>query len=259
MNPKITDYQGRELASATWKDVEGSIKGGKLSKVILPVGSLEQHGPHLPLGTDSVIAEYVARGVHKKCDSAFLMPVVYIGCSGEHIGFPGTVSLQNETLSGVLFDISRSLVQSRLYRLFVINGHGGNRATLDATVRKIADAMPQMRLYSFTIADIVKQKFEEIRGSARRLVGHADEIETSMMLAIQPDFVKMSEAVKEEPSLPDVLSFEPDDLSKVSFGWHAKSLTKSGVIGDPLLAEARKGRILLDFAVDTISATINGL
>ena len=105
----------------------------------------------------------------------------------------------------------------------------------------------------------MKQKFDETRKSHRRQVGHADEIETSMMLAIAPGLVKISEAVNEGPSLPDVLSFEPDDLARVSFGWSAKELSKSGVIGSPLLATSEAGKTLLDFAVEAISRIMRDL
>ena len=252
--------QERVLSTVTWTKVQESICAGRLTKIILPVGSLEQHGPHLPLATDALLADYVAHAVNEKCSTTYLMPTIYVGCSGEHMGFPGTVSVQVDTMSNMLFDISRSLLESsKLTNLVIINGHGGNRAVIDMTIRKIKDAIPEMNVCSFTIVDIAKKKFEEIRRSDRRFVGHADELETSMMLAIDPELVDMSKAVNEGPSIPDALSFEPDDLAKVSFGWNAKDLTESGVIGSPLFAEASKGRILLDFVTKVIAETINKL
>jgi creatinine amidohydrolase len=247
------------LSRATWVTVEESIKTGNMTKVIVPIGSLEQHGPHLPLSTDTTIADYVATRVTKRCQDAFLMPPIQLGCSGEHLGFPGTISLQPETVSNMILDISDSLLKSKLNELYIINGHGGNKATLDAAITKVKLTLPEMQLYSFTIIDIVKEKFDEIRKSSRRLVGHADEIETSMMLAIQPETVDMSKAIREEPSLPRGLSFEREDLARVSFGWTAKELTRTGVMGDPQVANAETGKVLLDFAVDVISNAINEL
>ncbi len=247
------------LSRATWVTVEESVKTGHTTKVIVPIGSLEQHGPHLPLSTDTMIADYIAKQVTKRCADAFLMPPIQLGCSGEHLGFPGTISIQPNTMSNMILDISESVLKSKLKEVYLINGHGGNKPTLDAAITRVKLTLPEMQLYSFTIIDIVKEKYDEIRKSSRRLVGHADEIETSMMLAIQPEFVDMSKAIREEPSLPQGLSFEKEDLARISFGWAAKELTRTGVMGDPLVASAETGRVLVDFAVDIISSAINEL
>jgi creatinine amidohydrolase len=162
-------------------------------------------------------------------------------------------------MRNLIIDISRSLIRSGFKRLFIINGHGGNKATIDATLVDIKQIMPEMRIYSFTILDIAKQKFDEIRKSRRGLVGHADEIETSMMLAIAPERVNMGRAVREKPSIPEPLSFEPNGIATISFAWNASDLTASGVIGDPTLATAETGRVLLDFAAQVISNAVNQL
>ena len=248
----------QHLSTSTWVKVAESIKA-HTSKVIIPIGSLEQHGPHLPLSTDTTIANYVAKQVARRCTDTFLMPPLPLGYSSEHLGFPGTISLQPETMSRIILDISDSLWKSELKELFIINGHGGNRGPLDLAITKVKQTVPEMRLYSFTLVNIVKGKFDEIRKSSRRLVGHADEVETSLMLVIQPETVDMSKAVREEPSLPKSLSFEREDLAKISFAWTAKELTRTGVIGDPQAADAETGRVLLDFAVDFICKSINEL
>jgi creatinine amidohydrolase len=239
--------------------VRDAVQTGRISRIILPIGSLEQHGPHLPVSTDTMIADYVARKVSERCLNAFLLPAIQLGCSGEHLGFPGTLSLRPETMSSMIADICASTLESGIRKTFIINGHGGNRATLDVVITELKQMLPAMQLYSFTILDIVKEKFAGLRKSGRRLVGHADEIETSMMLAIRPQSVDMSKAVREELSLPQTLSFESDDLARISFGWSAKELTKTGVIGDATIASAETGSTLLSFAVDTISKAINEL
>jgi creatinine amidohydrolase len=162
-------------------------------------------------------------------------------------------------MSGLIIDISRSLFQTGLKQLFIINGHGGNKATIDSTLVEVKQLVPEMRVYSFTIMDIAKQKFDEVRKSERGLVGHADEIETSMMLAIAPECVNMSRAVREASSIPERLSFEPNNMATISFAWNASELTKSGVIGDPTLATAETGKALLDFATQVISNAVNEL
>lgn len=247
------------LSRATWMTVEESVKTGKITKVIVPIGSLEQHGPHLPLSTDTTIADYMAKQVAKRCAGVFLMPPIQLGCSSEHLGFPGTISIHPNTMSSMILDIAESVLKSNLNKIYLINGHGGNKPTLDTAIARVKLTLPEMQLYSFTIMDIVKEKFAEIRKSSRRLVGHADEIETSIMLAIQPEVVDMSKAIREEPSIPQALSFEREDLARISFGWSAKELTNTGVIGDPQVANAETGKVLLDFAVAVISNAINEL
>jgi len=248
-----------QLSATTSPGLSLSVKMGRINGVILPIGSVEQHGAHLPLSTDTLIADRVARQVSERCKATLLMPPIEFGCSSEHSHFPGTISLRPETMSNILLDITNSLMKSDLKRVFIINGHGGNRAVIEVALTTIKEALPEMQAYSFTTIDIVKPKYNEIRKSERGLVGHADEIETSMMLAISPELVDMAKAVRERPMLPGHLSFEPEDSAGISFAWGAKEISKSGVIGDPLQASAETGRILIDYATEVISGKINGL
>ena len=91
------------------------------------------------------------------------------------------------------------------------------------------------------------------------MIGHADELETSIMLALRPDLVEMSKALTEKPSFPPDVSLESEDLQRVTFGWKTKEVTKSGIIGSPDLATAETGKVLLDYVVNTISAIIGGI
>jgi len=248
-----------DVSTLSWTQLNERVKTAKNPKVLLPIGSFEQHGPHLPLATDTIIANHISQAVLRKTENCFLMPPLILGCSVEHMGFPGTISLQTETLTNIILDIMISLRNSRLTKVFIINGHGGNRATIDSTLIKLKHEYSDMEVYSFTIIDLVKKKYGEIRKSAKRFVGHADEIETSMMMTIIPELVNMQKAIAEEPASPRVISFEEDDLAKVSFGWKATDLTKSGTLGDPQTASSQKGRILIDYAVETISNVVNSL
>jgi creatinine amidohydrolase len=176
----------------------------------------------------------------------------------EHAGFPGTVSFTLKTFSSMIEEIAGGLFDSGFRTLIVINGHGGNRAILDSLITSIAHAHTELKLYSFTILDIARERFRELRKSPRKMIGHADEMETSMMLAIRPDLVRMSNAVIEEPNFPSGISMESEDLVKVTYGWKAKEVTRSGIIGNPTLATPETGRLLLDYVVQTISLTLKG-
>jgi len=247
------------LNNQAWPSVDELIRTGRVSKALVPFGSVEQHGPHLPLSTDMIIADFISRELVKRCAGTILLPSLQFGCSSEHMGFPGTISLRVDTMSRIIADLSRSLLRAKIEKLFIVNGHGGNRAAIDATLSQLKLTLPRMQVYAFTILDLAKIKFGEIRKSEPKLVGHADEIETSMLLAIQPEVVDMSKSIREMPSLPRNLSFEPQDMSKVSFGWNAKELTISGVIGDATVASAEAGKVLLDYVLETAAKTINEL
>lgn len=158
----------------------------------------------------------------------------------------------------MIAEIAGGLYDSGFRTLIVINGHGGNRAILDSSITSITHAHAELRLYSFTILDIARERFRELRKSPRKMIGHADEMETSMMLAIHPDRVQMSKAVTEEPNFPPAISLESEDLAKVTYGWRTKEVTRSGIIGNPTLATPETGKLLLDYVVETISSIIGG-
>jgi len=246
-----------ELSKATWSEFGQAVDAGQVDRAIMAIGSLEQHGPHLPLSTDTIIADHLASQIASRCKTAILLPSIEFGCSSEHVSFPGTMSIGSDTLSNILLEITASLMQNRLKRFFIINGHGGNRGTIEVALTKIKQALPEMQVYSFTVIDVVKPKFNQIRRSGRGMLGHADELETSMMLAIDPSLVDMSKAVRESPSLPTSLSFESEDMARTSFAWNAKELSKSGIIGDPEMASADSGMVLLNYAVEVICSIIN--
>ena len=241
----------------TWTALEKITNTIQNSKVILPVGSMEQHGPHLPLSTDSIIAEYVAVAVSNKLPSSILFPTLSIGYSLEHSGFPGTVSLTAQTFSSTIMEIAESLSNSGLRTLIAINGHGGNRGILDSAITTIKHAHPDLRLYSFTVLDIAREKFKEISKSPIGMIGHADELETSMMLAIRPDLVDMSRAVTQQPTFPMNVSLESEDLTRVTYAWKAREVTKSGIIGNPKFATLETGAIVIDYTVQTISRILD--
>ena len=239
----------------SWTAVKEALSKDSNLRVILPVGSIEQHGPHLPLSTDRLIAEHIAIRVANQVP-CILFPTLSIGYSLEHAGFPGTVSFTSHTFSSMILEIANALFESGFRTLIAINGHGGNRALLDSSITSIKHAHPDLKLYSFTILDIARTKFREIRKSPRKMIGHADELETSMMLAIVPSLVQMSKAVTEEPNFPPQISLESEDLANVTYGWKTEEVTKSGTIGNPKLATPETGRLLLEYVVQKISSII---
>ncbi|MFD7293623.1 mycofactocin biosynthesis peptidyl-dipeptidase MftE [Streptomyces sp. NPDC059897] len=213
-----------DLARATWTTVpEGSL-------VLVPVGSTEQHGPHLPLNTDSVIAEAVARDLGRQLpyEDVVLVPTLTYGASGEHAGFPGTLSIGHEALHAVLVETTRSLA---LWagRVVLVNGHGGNVTTLDA-------ACAQLRHEGHDVAWL---GCAPPGGDA-----HAGRTETSVMLHLAPDDVRLSEAAPGDTRpLPELLPH------LIAHG--VRGVSPNGVLGDPTGATAEEGRELIEAMVSS--------
>jgi creatinine amidohydrolase len=242
------------LPDLTWQEVDELKK--RTDKVLIPIGSLEQHGPHLPLSTDTIIAFEVAKRVAEKLDIA-LIPPINFGFSIEHMDFSGTLSLDPLTLIALLRNLCSSLAKHGFKKIFIINGHGGNRATIESVIQLIKDEL-NISLYSFTLLSIVKKVFNKIRDSKEGELGHADELETSLMLTICPDKVKMDKCIDESPKLKPHLTFEASKR-EVAFSWRTKEISDSGVIGAPRKASVEKGRLMLDYLIDRIATIVRDL
>jgi creatinine amidohydrolase len=218
-----------ELAGATWTEVDATARRGLL---VLPVGSLEQHGPHLPLDTDSRVAVALAHGLADRLPDVVVAPVVPYGASGEHAGFPGTLSLNHQVLGDLVIELVRS-ARAAFMGVVVLSGHGGNAEGLArAEARCVADGEPV--LFWFARSD---------GGDA-----HAGRTETSLMLAIDPSVVRLDQAQAgcTEPLGILLARLRAEGVRPVS---------SNGVLGDPTGATAAEGRTLLDsMTADLVSA-----
>ena len=217
------------------------------SVLIQPVGAIEQHGPHLPLSTDLVIAEALADAVvtsHGDALDLWLLPPLAYTKSNEHAWAPGTIWLSPQTMLSVLDDLGRSLATLPARKLVFLNGHGGNSALL-------AVANRELRLAHGLLTFLMHPSQPRDSGGAAHdhdelgMGVHAGRDETSVMLHLRPELVDMSLA---ERSVPEALTgaehvrFGGD----VAFGWSSDDLAENGVIGDPTLASAELGARLWD-------------
>ena len=200
---------------------------------VLPVGSFEQHGAHLPLATDAIIACLLAREIATAYD-LFLLPPVTISCSHEHAAFPGTVSISATTLHRVVTDIAADLARSGVRRLAIISGHGGNYV-LSNVVQEANVTERRMLLYPG------RADWEHARAAAGMATSnhddmHGGEAETSLLLHALPHAVRDSwqNADHQAPERPDLLT-----LGMAGY-------TPTGIIGTPSAATADKGRRMLD-------------
>ncbi|MEU9456191.1 mycofactocin biosynthesis peptidyl-dipeptidase MftE [Streptomyces sp. NPDC048277] len=208
----------RVLADAVWP----AVPSGAL--VLVPVGSTEQHGPHLPLDTDTVVARAVARRTADALAAGpdgppLVAPALEYGASGEHAGFPGTVSIGHEALRTVIVELTRSL-SLWAGRVVFVNGHGGNTATLDT-------ALALLRAEGH---DAVWTGCDLPGGDA-----HAGRAETSVLLHLAPERVRAEDAVAGDRRPLAVLL--PELMAR-----GVRAISPSGVLGDPAGASAEEGR-----------------
>jgi creatinine amidohydrolase len=160
--------------------------------LVLPVGATEQHGPHLPLGTDFLIVEHVTRaaaGVARADFDVLVAPTLQTGSSHHHLPFGGTISLSTERYYGALRDMTESLIQSGFRRIFIVNGHGGNHELIQLVVRDVALSHP-CNLAAASYWDLAREPLAAGAPDLReRLPGHAGVFETSLIMALRPELV----------------------------------------------------------------------
>jgi creatinine amidohydrolase len=225
----------------------------ELSILVLPIGATEQHGPHLPFNTDTVVAESVAEAVVDEVGAAvdaWLLPTLAITKSNEHAWAAGTLWLSARTLLAVLEDIGRCVAATPVRRLVFLNGHGGNSALLNVACRELRLAFG---LQTFLAHPSVPPDHGGASPASELGMGiHGGLDETSLMLYLRPELVDLDAAVR---NVPDALAaarhvrFGGD----VSFGWLSSDFGPSGHIGDPTGATAERGKLLFEQAVSGFS------
>lgn len=217
------------MGGSTWQEVEGAGE----AVLAVPLGATEQHGPHLPLQTDTVIARAVAAGAAAARPGVVVAPALPYGSSGEHAGFPGTISIGQEATELVLVELCRSAAAS-FGRVLFVCGHGGNVVPVNRAVKRLRGEGREVRAWS--------PRWE---GDA-----HAGRLETSLMLAIAPELVRAERAAAGNTEPVEELF---GDL--VARG--VRPLAANGVLGDPAGASAAEGRELLAAAVADLVAVVD--
>ncbi|WP_458209803.1 creatininase family protein [Haladaptatus sp. NG-SE-30] len=226
------------------------------SILVVPIGSLEQHGEHLPVATDTILVDaIVTESANRVADDLPILvtPPVWTGYSPHHLPFGGTVTLDNETLRQVLTEIADSALENRFDALLLVNGHGGNASLVDDVTSAIGVAHPDHEILSLTYFELATSFVDDIRESDTGGMAHGGEFETSLLMHLHPDLVREDRIEGEYPDEPyehaSVDLVESDPLS-VYRPFNAYS--SSGAIGDPGLASADKGERLFDHLCDTL-------
>lgn len=246
------------IRSAYWRDLTTEdLRGLDAERwlALLPMGAVEQHGPHLPLDTDACIAEGVAAAAMRRLPDdlhVLVMPTLTVGSSDEHTAFGGTLSYPAETLIAMLGDLGDGVARAGLRKLIVLNAHGGQPQMVDiAALRlRLRHRMLVVKANTFRFG-VPAGLFDD---AELRHGIHGGAIETSMMLHLSPERVRMDRAADFRP-LSVTLEAANAQLrpgGAASYAWTAQDQHASGAIGDATLADAGKGRRLIEHMADVL-------
>ena len=233
-----------DLYELTWPEIEREIERGR-DTVVLPLGAVEQHGHHLPLGTDSIFGDELGRAVAERLD-AFLAPTVRVGVSRHHLAFPGTMSVEDDTFAAVVGDIVRGWGGHGFRRIVLLPTHGGNFAPLATALERLGP-IEGVKVIGITdlslLVNATLGTAGELGVPASEGGLHGGEWETSMMLELRPELVHMDRAVA---------GYTGDLESGLQrfFDEGVQALTETGVIGDPAKASAEHGRLYIERIVE---------
>lgn len=219
-------------------------------KVILPLGSLESHGPHLPFGTDSLTPYLIGLEIAKRVPGTAVLPPVNYGVSEHYKSFPFTVSLQFETVIAILRDIFESLHREGIHKVFVLNGHDGNIAPIEIAARTAKVMHPEFKIVTLEawwklVGDLVPPGFFEVWNG----LGHGGEGETSICLALFPELCQPEKAAGVVPHLPPHIDIK----------WTFDELTNTGASGDPTKGTRDKGLKMRQVLIDTVVGLLTDL
>ena len=239
----------RGLHQMTWKEIEAAFQ--RNPAVLIPLGSMEQHGPHSPTG-DFIVCEWVAQRTAEAAE-AYYLPVIPFGYSEYFRCYPGTVSLSQRTVYALLRDVADSLLEHGVEKLVFLNGHGGNAPLIEGVARDILREQ-KIAVGSLDIWKLISNETKErLYGEERTLLGHGGDPVTSVMMFLQaenmrPDLLEEAqvsqkwEAFAIDRGLNSVL--RSGCRGTVYFDMDA--VTKDGMQGSPAVSSAEKGRVLLE-------------
>jgi len=220
---------------------------------IIPVGSVEQHGPHLPLDTDTYDAYYLAKEAAKrvKGEKPIVLPPIYYGVSYHHMKFVGTISISPNTLQALIVEISRSLKRYGVKKILIVNGHGGNEPAL-RTAAQILKHEEGLQIF-IESGGLISKEIKKVIKTKNDV--HAGECETSTSLANREELVDKSRIPDEDAKYPSKhLEFSAEE--RIIWGFNIDEISKQGVLGNPKRASKEKGERLWKAAISNLSKFI---
>lgn len=236
----------RFLPYLSWTDI-AALPEREDTVIVLPVGAIEQHGPHLPCSVDSVISAGVMGKALERLPAevrAFGMAPITYGKSDEHLHFPGTMTLTGPTLLAMATEVGESVYRAGFRKLLLANGHGGQPQVLEMAARELRLRHGDYVVVPYHVSRVANTSGKYISEQEKRLAMHAGHSETALMLALAPETVRMDRAMANvPPPFPSkVLSAD----GRPACAWTARDFGPSGVIGDPMGATREQGLDILD-------------
>jgi len=246
------------LADLTWPEAADRFSDAA-TVVLLPIASTEQHGHHLPLGTDGLLANAVLNAARVRLParvSLVVLPPLPYGKSNEHAGFAGTLSLRAGTLRRVLRDIAEGVWSSGGRRLVLFNAHGGNHATLAAFARDARERRPSLAIWNLYAWDLLTADDAPAADPADL---HAGSRETSLMLTVAPERVRLSALQRRDPAATREVEERAARLLRHGFAWLTNDLAADGTIGAAERGQAGAGRLLLQALGDRLAEALTAI
>ena len=240
-----------------WVDIQ---QADKKKIVVIPLGSMEQHGHHSPLLTDTYLVTEVAERVEEHLgEQIYMLPTMWLGASDHHLDLPGTVSVTNSVYTAIIKNIVRSIAQAGFRRLFFLNGHGGNVTPGTQAITELTnesdvynDMWIALSSYWTVAAPAISP---EDHGMQTKQLTHACEYETSMMLFLHGEIMRM-DRVKSSPPLINSPFFHSEHGGRLNVAKRMATRTPTGAMGEPQYATPEKGESLLNAIADQVIACI---
>lgn len=247
-------YRYEEL---TWPEVREAVAQNRVA--VLPVGTTEQHGPHLPLVTDVLTASEMSRlAVERIPEEAVLLPAVYYSFNEHHMDFPGTIAVEGETIIRYVTEIGTSLARHGFRKILIVNGHGSNVPFLDIAARNITNTTAAVAAMASWWSLIPKELIVKLRESEYPGgMAHGCELETSVLLHLRPDLVQMDKAQKDISfQRTEFFYWDLQNPSPIFFQEWFSRYSKTGTVGDPTKASAAKGAAFTGAVVERMITLI---
>lgn len=237
------------LYGMTWEEVA---RLDRSLVVIVPFGAVEQHSFHLPMGTDSVLIDAIAQRLERQTsERVCVLPVTWLGCSHHHMDFAGSLTAATDTFIQVGEQIVNSMFKHGFYRFILLNGHGGNVNKISLMAENLSyQHGSKLKVVGITYWHLITQEIKAIRETPLGGMGHACELETSLMLASHPELVRL-DRMEADGHFGDS-EFDRKDMfaaGAVVVARQFKDLSRHGGIGDPISASREKGERIFDAVV----------
>lgn len=248
-----------EWAGKTYREIQ-SIGEADGSIVIVPIGSIEQHGHHLPVSTDTILVDAAAhKGAELVSDEIPILvaPPIWSGLSSHHMSFGGTLTLEFSEMLEMVESVGNAALENGFDAVLLLNGHGGNMSLISTAINKIGEAHPDTEVLGLTYFYLASSVIEEVRDSDPGGMMHGGEMETSLMLHLRPDLVDEDEMTdvyaerKYDLLLEDLFGGGPLGMYS-TFADH----TETGVMGDPTVASAEKGETIFEHIGEEMKAML---